>query len=230
MTTTGMDTEEDKQGYVVIRPKRGHHVINNGVIKIYRDIIKGFVNKIAINYFQGHSYMELVEKNLINEANRGGLPVDCVLRTAPLPHETVSGIESSTVNPRKDKKYTEDKNAEVFGQAKQVLLVKVHLIMREIFLSLIERKKMPDNLDVRMRELRQFIDHQFNREVFVDEQAKGLWQRGKGSADAEMLEKWTKEVEEMLRKIAGEGTIQLVIHWGQWAFRVSEGFTYDHFR
>ena len=210
-------------------PKRGHHVINDGVRKIYSNIIKDFVNMFGITYFRYNNYMNLVEKNLINEGKIGGLPVDCVLRKAPLSEETDSGIKNCTVYIPEGEGDKEDKNAEVFGKAKYILLQKVHVIMLEICRSLKKSKKMPNDLDVRMKELRQFIDEKFNRKVFVDERAKGCWQKGKGPADAERLEKWTEEVEEMFRKIAGEGTIQLVIHWGQWAFRVSEGLAYGHF-
>ena len=212
----------------LLDPKRGHHVINDGVRKIYVSIIKEFVKTFGTKYFGYNNYMNLVKKNFINEVKIGGLPVDCVLRKAPLSEETDSGIKNCTVYIPEEERNTEDKNAEVFGEAKYALLQKVHEIMREICRSLKKSKKMPNDLDVRMKELRQLIDEKCNRKVFVDEQAKDLWQKGKGPADAERLEKWTEEVEEMFRKIAGEGTIQLVIHWGQWAFRVSEGFAYGH--
>ena len=208
-------------------PKKGHHVINSDVRNIYPDIIKKFVTTFGNLFFRGNKYMNLVGKNLINE---GSLPVDCVLRKAPLPDEIDSEIDNSTVHVPSNETHTNWKNAKDYGEAKAALLCKATLLMLDICRSLRDRKKMPDDLDVKMADLRQFITNQFKRDVFVDEQAKGWWLREKGPAYAERLEEWTKEVEEMLRKIAGEGTIQLVIHWGQWAFRVSEGFTYDHFQ
>ena len=51
-------------------------------------------------------------------------------------------------------------------------------------------------------------------------------ERGRGGA--KRLEDWTQEVERMLMKIAGEDKIQLVIHWGQWAFRVAQAFKCSH--
>lgn len=211
-------------------PRRGHHVIKNGVKKIYRDIKKRFVDNFSINYFRGNNYVNLVEQNIINEVNRGGLPVDCVLRTAPLPHATESEIENSTVYTPRGGQYTNHKNAEEFGQAKEVLLVKVTTLMRDICVSLRDRKKMPNDLDERMVELCHFITNQFNRDVFVDKQAKDWWEGEEGPAGARSrrLEDWTQQVEKMLVKIAGQGTIQLAIHWGQWAFRLSEGFEYEH--
>ena len=87
---------------------------------------------------------------------------------------------------------------------------------------------MPDDLDDEMGGLRHFITDDFNSDVFVDEQAKAWWERERGPGDAYRLENLIQQVNEMLMKIAGEGTIQLVRYWGQWAFRVSEGFRYNH--
>ena len=209
-------------------PRRGHHVINNGVKDIYRDIIKRFVDTFGTTYLDSNNYLNLVQLNIINEVRRGGLPVDCVLRTAPLPHETEREIVENTVYTPEGEIYKNYRNAERFGRAKQILLLKVTILMRNICLSLREENKMPDDLDDKMGGLRQFITDDFNSDVFVDEQAKAWWERERGPGDADRLQNWIQQVNEMLMKIAGESTIQLVIHWGQWAFRVSEGFRYNH--
>ena len=209
-------------------PRRGHHVINNGVKDIYRDIIKRFVDTFGTTYLDSNNYLNLVQLNIINEVRMGGLPADCVLRTAPLPHETKREIVENTVYTPVGETYTNYRNAERFGRAKQILLLKVTILMRDICLSLREENKMPDDLDDKMGGLRQFITDDFNSDVFVDEQAKAWWERERGPGDADRLQNWIQQVNEMLMKIAGKGTIQLVIHWGQWAFRVSEGFRYNH--
>ena len=209
-------------------PRRGHHVINNGVKDIYRDIIKRFVDTFGTTYLDSNNYLNLVQLNIINEVRRGGLPADCVLRTAPLPHETKREIVENTVYTPEREIYTNYRNAERFGRAKQILLLKVTILMRDICLSLREENKMPDDLDDKMGGLRQFITDDFNSDVFVDEQAKAWWERERGPGDTDRLQNWIQQVNEMLMKIAGKGTIQLVIHWGQWAFRVSEGFRYNH--
>ena len=209
-------------------PRRGHHVINNGVKDIYRDIIKRFVDTFGTTYLDSNNYLNLVQLNIINEVRRGGLPADCVLRTAPLPHETKREIVENTVYTPEGEIYTNYRNAERFGRAKQILLLKVTILMRDICLSLREENKMPDDLDDKMGGLRHFISDVFNRDVFVDEQAKAWSERERSPGDADGLANWIQHVNEMLMKIAGEGTIQLVIHWGQWAFRVSEGFRYNH--
>ena len=206
-------------------PKRGHHVINNGVKDIYPDILKRFVDNFSKAYFDSNNYENLKQLKIIKEH---GLPVDSVLRTAPLPHKTKSEIQGTTVNAPEKEIYTNYENAEAFGMAKSVLLTKVTLLMLDICRSLRDKNKMPDDLDGRMDELRQFITEKFNRDVFVDEQAKVWWEKENGPDGTKRLKNWTQQVEEMLLKIAGEGTIQLVIHWGQWAFRVSEGFRYNH--
>ena len=206
-------------------PKRGHHVINNGVKDIYPDILKGFVDTYSKAFFGSNNYKNLGQLGIMNEH---GLPVDCVLGVAPLPPNTHTGIQNSTVYAPGKEKHTNFGNAVKFGLAKSELLARVNLLMHDICRSLTDRKEMPNDLDEKMAELRQFISDKFNRDVFVDEQAKGWWEKERGRGGAKRLEDWTQEVERMLMKIAGEDNIQLVIHWGQWAFRVAQGFKCSH--
>lgn len=206
-------------------PKRGHHVINNGVKDIYPDILKGFVDTYSKAFFGSNNYKNLGQLGIMNEH---GLPVDCVLGVAPLPPNTHTGIQNSTVYAPGKEKHTNFGNAVKFGLAKSELLARVNLLMHDICRSLTDRKEMPNDLDEKMAELRQFISDKFNRDVFVDEQAKGWWEKERGRGGAKRLEDWTQEVERMLMKIAGEDKIQLVIHWGQWAFRVAQGFKCSH--
>ena len=206
-------------------PKRGHHVINNGVKDIYPDILKRFVDIYSKAFFGSNNYKNLGELGIMNEH---GLPVDCVLGVAPLPPNTHTGIQNSTVYAPGKEKHTNFGNAVKFGLAKSELLARVNLLMHDICRSLTDRKEMPNDLDEKMAELRQFISDKFNRDVFVDEQAKGWWEKERGRGGAKRLEDWTQEVERMLMKIAGEDKIQLVIHWGQWAFRVAQGFKCSH--
>ena len=206
-------------------PKRGHHVINNGVKDIYPDILKGFVDTYSKAFFGSNNYKNLGELGIMNEH---GLPVDCVLGVAPLLPNTHTGIQNSTVYAPGKEKHTNFGNAVKFGLAKSELLARVNLLMHDICRSLTDRKEMPNDLDEKMAELRLFISDKFNRDVFVDEQAKGWWEKERGRGGAKRLEDWTQEVERMLMKIAGEDKIQLVIHWGQWAFRVAQGFKCSH--
>lgn len=192
-------------------PKRGHHVINNGVKDIYPDILKGFVDTYSKAFFGSNNYKNLGELGIMNEH---GLPVDCVLGVAPLLPNTHTGIQNSTVYAPGREKHTNYGNAVKFGLAKLGLLTRVNILMHDICRSLRDRKEMPNDLDEKMGELRQFISDKFNRE------------RGRGGA--KRLEDWTQEVERMLMKIAGEDNIQLVVHWGQWAFRVAQGFKCSH--
>ena len=206
-------------------PKRGHHVINNGVKDIYPDILKRFVDIYSKAFFGSNNYKNLGELGIMNEH---GLPVDCVLGVAPLLPNTHTGIQNSTVYAPGKEKHKNYGNAVKFGWAKLELLARVNFLMYDICTSLTDGKEMPNDLDEKMGELRQFISDKFNRDVFVDEQAKGWWEKERGRGGAKKLEDWTQEVERMLMKIAGEDNIQLVIHWGQWAFRVAQGFKCSH--
>ena len=232
MSIKGVNTvkkkKKKKKHMSSINHQREYHVIHNGVKDIYRDIIKRFIDTFGIDYFGGNNYLNLVRLNVITEVESGGLPVDYLLRTAPLSPETKRKIEESTVYiPGRDID-TKHINAKKFSDAKERLLVKVTELMRDICFSLREENKMPDDLDKKMDQLSKFITGDFSRDVFVDQQAKVRWKKDKDPFEAKMLENCIQQVEEMLRKIAGEGTIQLVIHWGQWAFRVSEGLRYKH--
>ena len=193
---------------------------------IYPDILKRFVDNFSKTYFDNNNYKNLKQLKIIKEY---GLPVDCVLRTAPLPHKTKSEIQGTTVDAPEKEIYTNYENAETFGAAKSALLTKVTLLMRDICRSLRDKNKMPDDLDGRMNELRQFITEKFNRNVFVDEQAKVWWEKENGPDGTKRLENWTQQVEEMLLKIAGEGTIQLVMQFGTMGFSCVRGIQIESF-
>lgn len=206
-------------------PRRGHHVINNGVKDIYRDIIQKFVNTYGAAYLGKNNYSNLIDMKIINKVQSGGLPVDCVLRAAPLTNQVRQNIESGTVYTPEGQTYTNYQNAETFGMAKAFLLSKVHLLMRDICHSLKNENKMPEDLNGKIAGVRTFIIKEFARDVYVDEQARGWWEEEHGPEQDNALEGWIQEVERMIDKIAGL-QIQLVVHWGQWVFRVSEGLDY----
>ena len=84
-------------------PRRGHHVINNGVKDIYRDIIKRFVDTFGTTYLDSNNYLNLVQLNIINEVRMGGLPADCVLRTAPMPHDKEKKLSKALCTPQRER-------------------------------------------------------------------------------------------------------------------------------
>ena len=105
-------------------PLRGHNVINNGVKDIYRNVIKRYFDTVIYIYIYIYIYniRLYVYKRIsitisINKVEKGGLPADCILWTAPLPHETKIKIRESAVYVPEKEIYRNHRKAERFGRA-----------------------------------------------------------------------------------------------------------------
>ena len=92
-----------------IEPKQGHHVINKGVLNIYHDIIKKFIEDNKKDIFNDKNYGELKQNNVIIDGS-SGLPTDFLLRTNPLP-DVRDEITTMTVDTPRGETHT-DKNDE----------------------------------------------------------------------------------------------------------------------
>ena len=213
-----------------IEPKQGHHVINKGVLNIYHDIIKKFIEDHKKDIFNDKNYGELKQNNVIIDGS-SGLPTDFLLRTNPLP-DVRGVITTMTVDTPSSEKHT-DRNDEAFGRAKIVLLTCVHSLMLSIYRSLKENNEMPENISDKVQQLSDiitgsFIDQHDQREVYVDRQAFRWREKEKGSDKfKKSFEDCRKKVNKMFQNIADKDGIQLVIHWGQWAFRVRQGLFFQ---
>lgn len=121
-------------------PKRGHHVINNGVIRIFRDIIERFFEEHRGLIFLGRSYRELVEEGIINEAET---PILMASHDQPLPPNICREIEMMVAYTPRGETHT-DENDVIFGVSKVGLLNAVIHIVSHVFTSLQETGRMPD--------------------------------------------------------------------------------------
>lgn len=187
-----------KKGETGNNPKKGHHVINKGVISLNKDIFKTLLEKLGVK--------EVKEVDtLIN-----------VLR----PTYPLTNIEKkiNTMIVKKAKKNNYDKNAQEFGCAKVVLLACVHCVMLDIHISLTLRKKKPKNFNGKLTGLNTIITNVLIKKnthgVYVDSDIVSLWTSNKNSEQDQDFRECKTSVEDFLRNIAGN--FKLVIHWAQW--------------
>lgn len=208
-------------------PYQGHHVLNKGCLTLYRDIIEKFVRgDEGKTVFGEVSYDDLKKRGIINDK---GLPSDFVLQTDPL-EKVAKDIEKMTVFKPKDvehDKRLQDENADVFGCANLLILDSVHSIMSNIF------KKMKNNengevpISKQIKTLESKINIIIARESYIDSRALD-WQKSEAAKKKETAFQMTfveckGKVRQLFRDIANKREMQLVMHWGLWAFRVSEG-------
>lgn len=163
-------------------PKRGHHVINNGVIKIIPKIIKTFLEE-----FVGSSYQELVDQNIITS---GATPTLMSMFNQPLPPNVCAQIEQMVADTPSGETHT-DQNAVQFGFFNLALIKAVRDIVFHVFGSLERFGKMPDLnrrfLD-QMIHLTNLINKNTTATVYVDHQALQWWLNESGCRRKKMEE------------------------------------------
>ena len=154
-----------------MQPKRGHHVINNGAIKIIPCIIKICIFENVL----GESYEELEKQNIITSEVA---PELMRMLNQPLRQDVCNQIEQMTVYTPKGETHT-DLNDEKFGSFKVALIDAVQGIVRHVFTSLKEAGEMPPDLSghEKMQKLIYLINNASvsKDEIYVDQQAKKWW-------------------------------------------------------
>lgn len=180
-----------KNGKTGNNPRKGHHVINKGVISLNKDIFETLLRKLGV------------------EGNKKIDPLINVLRlTYPL-----TNIEKkiNTMTVKKAKKGNYDKNAQEFGCAKVVLLACVHCVMLDIYIGLTLRKKKPEYFNDKLTGLNTVITN-----IFIKTNTHGVYVDSDvvPSKQDQDFQECKKSVEDFLRNIAGN--FKLVIHWAQW--------------
>lgn len=179
--------EESKRGDPVAKPsrkpskepKRGHHVINNGVRRIIPDIINGFLEGFKATIFLGNSYQELVDQNIIT---LDATPTLMLMLNQPLPPVVCAQIERMVADTPPGETHT-DQNDEAFGGFKLELMRTIRKIIYHVFTSLRQSGGiMPlseDFLD-QMQSLIDLINENTGAivgksEIYVDDQALNWW-------------------------------------------------------
>lgn len=179
-----------KNGKTGNNPKKGHHVINKGVISLNNDIFQTLLTRLGV------------------EENKIGTLMNVLRLTYPL-----TNIEKkiNTMTVKKAKKGNCDKNAQEFGCAKVVLLACVHCVMLDIHISLTLRKEKPEYFNDKLTSLNTVITN-----IFIKTNTNGVYVDSDvvpSKQDRDFRE-CKKSVEDFFRNIAGN--FKLVIHWAQW--------------
>lgn len=195
------DKDKDKR-----RPKRGHHIINNDILKIYKKIIEQFCLKSF-----GFHYSALEEAGIFDESS----PVFDHYHY-PLPPELLEAIENLVVRPTS---HLDDPNAERYGEYRQILEEAVLEYMETIHELYKERWDRETILE-RKRQAREIlvatIEEMIIGDVFVDQAALEYW-LGEGSnrrnARVEranrltMFEEIRENVRQMLRALVDKAEV-----------------------
>ena len=214
-------------------PKRGHHVINNGVIRIFRDIIERFFEEHRGLIFLGRSYRELVEEGIINEAET---PILMASHDQPLPPNICHEIEMMVAYTPRGETHT-DENDVNFGVSKVGLLNAVIHIVSHVFTSLQETGRMPDlsggflHQMQSMIEVIAFITQEPTNEngIYVDNQALRWWLAGGGQM-AQFI-RCRDSVRDMFNSLASVRRApeeRLVCIWGREIFHIHRRLVERH--
>lgn len=155
-------------------PKRGHHVINNGVIKIIPDIIKRFLEVFKGEIFLGNSYQELVVQNIITRNVTPKL-MSMLNGDEPWREGVCAQIEQMVAYTPKGETHTDQNNME-FGLFNEALIEAVVGIVYRVFIS-VEKPGEVQDLSEKMQSLIKLINCATvgQKEKYVDYQASEWW-------------------------------------------------------
>ena len=153
------------------QPKRGHHVINNGVIKIIPSIINSCIFENVLQ----QSYENLEKQNIITSEVA---PELMRMLNQPMCKDVCAQIEQMVVYTPKGETYT-DENSIGFGLFNLKLRNAVECIVSHIFTSLKNAgEKQPDlSGHEKMQTLINLINYASvsEKEIYVDRQALDWW-------------------------------------------------------
>lgn len=183
--------------------RRGEHVINNNVLRVYRDIIDGFVGDVT-----GMDIQSLVDTGRLSSDSR---IVQAYYQ--PLPEEFMDLIRNRMV-VYVDEEYL-DKNSINYGQQIEILRGSVGMYMRSIYENLTSNDRLDSNsfgISSWERQVRTIVEDFIAGNYFVDEQALEIWLRKRGN-DQNTYDGGHREVVKMFRRLIYDGTNDDVIQW-----------------
>lgn len=195
-------------------PRRGHHVINKGVTKLYKDIIKNFFDVLGgeeEHFTKESNYGELESRGIINEH---GLPNDDFLQSCDIPYEIKSKIDCMTVEKPFDGPHY-DINAQEFVCAKIALLTGVNCVMLDIHKSLTDRGEMPKSYEDKLtcvRNITTILIEKDKHGVYVDSVAKLCWYN-KNPGKVQVFEECIESVRIFLQNITDSDFMTRLVKW-----------------
>ncbi|CAG2193978.1 unnamed protein product [Mytilus edulis] len=184
--------------------RRGEHVINNNVLRVYRDIIDDFVGDIT------------GMDNIQSLVDIGRLSSDSRIVQAyyqPLSEEFMDLIRNRMV-VHLDEDYL-DKNSINYGQQIEILRGSVGMYMRSIYENLTSKDRLDSNsfgICSWERQIRTSVEDFIAGNYFVDDQALKIWLRKRGN-DQNTYDRSHREVVRMFRRLIYDGTNNDVIQW-----------------
>lgn len=208
-------------------PKKGHHVVNKGVNDLHKDIIKAFFENFWNLDDEGISTSPTIIRECV--VKKDGMifhiskhTINSFLLTDPLTDIIKDKINKMTAEKPNDVEY-ENENAREFSCAKLVLLACVHCVMLDIHRRLQNREGMPDPINDYLKSLREIINNKIIEKgdygVYVDSKVKQWWE-AKNPGEVKVFKDCEKSVKRFFGNIAEN--FELVIHWGQWFYRLKE--------
>ena len=208
-------------------PKKGHHVVNKGVNDLHKDIIKSFFENFWSLDDEGISTSPTIIRECV--VKKDGMifhiskhTINSFLLTDPLTDIIKDKINKMTAEKPNDVEY-KNENAREFSCAKLVLLACVHCVMLDIHRRLQNREGMPDPINDYLKSLREIINNKIIEKgdygVYVDSKVKQWWE-AKNPGEVKVFKDCEKSVKRFFGNIAEN--FELVIHWGQWFYRLKE--------
>ena len=181
-------------------PKRGHHVINNGLRKVFGKMLGDFVEK-NFGYFQGIKSLTM----LIDKAKMTNQTIISMSKFKPFGEPYDDFIETTAVYTPKGKTH-DDPNEEEYGKCMATFRAATCTYMTALFLGLtgeeITPNKLYDYADAKGKAAGKVVVKINKEDVYVDQQALGWWldehKTGKSKQEAKkMFEKAHEAVAEM---------------------------------
>ena len=214
-------------------PKRGHHVINNGVKRIFQDIIEKFFQEHKDRIFLGKTYEDLVNDGVINKKETPNL-----MRSHDqlLPSDVSAQIETMVAYTPTEETHT-DANDMRFGISKVVLSYAVTQIIFYVCTFPEEAGGMPDpsegfrHVMESMIAIIAFINGKLTErgDVYVDNQALKWWLANKG--EMAQFTRCRDNVRDMFNSLADVRQTpdeRIACIWGREIFDVYSKVTQRH--
>jgi hypothetical protein len=191
-----IDEPEDRKEK---KSKRGEHVINNNVLKVFRSIIDAFLARMG-------STMEMVRQ--------AGLPVNSLVSRAydlPMSPDDMYFIRYEAVARLDEDVVYVDANSEIYGRSVEILRGCCVGYMETILGVRGGQESSP--IVTWERILQGEVERITNHDLYVDEMALRFWSASVGAWELQMYRNVKQRVAEMFRVLAYHGGNDDVIQW-----------------
>ena len=183
--------------------KRGEHVFNNNLLKLFKSIVEGF---ISIQYVEKKLYYD----SLIKKA-KGKFPVfeTCEL---PMDRKLMKLVSEELVAHMQDAKKIPDTNAEAYGIKIQELRCQVIILMQILHVTMFVDSSVKSDIPKQERVVDLLVEEIIGHGYYVDIAAKEYWvKHQKGSR--KVFEEVNEDVERLVRRLSRHYNDGEVTQW-----------------